>query len=293
MNEKDGNYKFTKPIGASTINPAPSRPYGTKHERTSYAHVHKNVLFISVDAFHQTESTRAYDREKGTGGEGFVTCTLVGEHLAWFENVLDAASHDGSISHIFVMAHVPIIHPVRKMSSSGQFLDNGTESDFWRVMRKYNVDYYLTGEVHANTATKDPHPESNLIQVASRGNRLQNFLKVDIISDDEITVSIYNEVGPKPFFNTDFVKYGELNVAKGGSGTTITSSGALELLEVSKGPILEYTFDEEHKHPLETRQVVGMKYDQMFETLIGKTMTIRNVTSSEGIENKGIFGREY
>jgi len=78
-----------------------------------------------------------------------------GDHLKWFENVLIEARKNKSIKHIIVQAHLPIIQPVRKVSCSGQFMDNGEESMFWKIMVKYNVDIYFAGEVHTNTVTKD------------------------------------------------------------------------------------------------------------------------------------------
>jgi len=43
-----GEEMFTKPIGS-----VPSKPHGTPFRRTSYAHQHKSVLFITVDAFYK------------------------------------------------------------------------------------------------------------------------------------------------------------------------------------------------------------------------------------------------
>ena len=147
----------------------PSTPVGTPYEGTSFAYVHKNALFVTVDAFEKISDSNYLDRENGTGGEGTVTCTVVGAHLNWFESVLSAAQADPSIHHIFVQAHVPIQQPVRKVHCSGQYFDVGIESPFWKAMEEYGVDVYFAGEVHSNTATKAS--SSNLVQIVTRSNR--------------------------------------------------------------------------------------------------------------------------
>jgi len=200
-----GEFLFKKAIGS-----APSRPLNTPFKRTSYAHQHKNVLFITLDAFLKMPDV-FFDRDHGLGGEGMITCTIEGEHLNWFENVLIEARKDETIKHIIVQAHLPIIQPVRKVSCSGQFMDHGEESALWKTMVKYNVDVYLAGEVHTNTVTKDSI--SNLIQVVSRGNSFNNFLKIDV-TDNTLNITSYNEIGPKRRNNHNYEAYGNLVLNK-------------------------------------------------------------------------------
>lgn len=152
MTESGSNeYKFQ-----TDINGVPSRPYDTEFEGTLYAYRYKNSLFVSLDIFLTVNhgTSNYIDREHGYGGEAAITCSLQGNHLQWFENILVAARSDDTIKHIFVQAHVPIQHPFRKARCSGQFLDDQTESNFWKLMEKYNVDIYFAGEVHATTVTK-------------------------------------------------------------------------------------------------------------------------------------------
>ncbi len=52
------------------------------------------------------------------------------------------------------MGHTPVLRPVRRFSSSGMLTEQGRESDFWQTMKKYKVDLYLCGEVHAVTCTE-------------------------------------------------------------------------------------------------------------------------------------------
>jgi len=200
-----GEFLFSKDIGS-----APSRPLNTPFQQTSYAYQHKNVLFITLDAFLKMPDT-FFDKEHGLGGEGMVTCTIEGDHLNWFESVLIEARKDESIKHIIVQAHLPIIQPVRKVSCSGQFMDLGEESTLWKTMVKYDVDVYLAGEVHTNTVTKDS--ASNLLQVVSRGNSFNNFLKIEV-TDDTLNITSYNEIGPKPKNNHNYEEYGNLFLDK-------------------------------------------------------------------------------
>ena len=283
LNEKDGVPLYTDPIGN-----AASRPYGTDYEKTSFAHVHKNALFVTVDAFHNYGKT-FYERETGEGGNGIVTCTVVGEHLSWFEDVLRAGRKDPSIKYIFVQAHIPILQPVRKINSSGQFMDGGENSDFWKVMQKYDVNVYFAGEVHANTVTKDP--TSNVIQVASRANRLSNFLQVEV-SDEEFLIKSYNEFGEKWRWNGNYTQYGSLNVRKSDDDhLTIRSDGVLKVFDPS-GPLIWLRFDQSDTYSLKDRQIIGLKYDQFQQTLLGHSVTIRNKTSTIGMNNFGAFGRK-
>jgi hypothetical protein len=284
LNEKDGEHIYSKPIGST-----PSRPIGTTYADTSFAHVHKNVLFVTVDAFHNL-GINYQDREHGQGGEGIVTCTVEGDHLTWFENVLKEARDDSSIKHIFVQAHVPIIQPVRKMNCSGQYFDAGKESEFWKVMQTYGVDVYFAGEVHANTATKDE--SSNLLQVVSRANRLNNIIKVEVTEDGFSLLSL-NEVGKEWRWNAQYAPHGEVVVDKSGEETSIQSSGVLEIVDSHNCPLIWLGFDEDDKYILGDRQVIGLKYNEYLETLVGHSIAIRGVNSTEAMQNHGAFGRKY
>jgi len=306
-----GEDMFTKPIGA-----APSKPSNTRFKFTSYAHQHKNILFVTVDAFY-TKRKNFIDRKHGLGGEGQITCTVVYKHLKWFESVLSEAKKDSTIKHIIVQAHLPIIQPVRKVSCSGQFMDYGEESEFWKTMVKYDVDIYLAGEVHTNTVTRDP--ESDLLQIVSRGNSINNFLKVEV-TDYSLNVTAYNEIGVKARENNNYVAYGNLMLNKSGvtSGSKasipsnalsnlpsssprsspsvkpscdhICSSGVLELLDRTSA-LVHLNF--EQIVPLETRQVVGMRHDDKGKILVGKRITIREIECTDSLPNQGSFGQPY
>ena len=283
--DESGNFIFEKPIGSAT-----SRPLDTPFAATSFAYVHKNALFITIDAFNRVGDQRYYDRAKGTGGEGIITCSVTGAHLAWFENVLIEANNDESIKHIFVQAHVPIVQPVRKADCSGQFFDEATSSPFWTTMRNYGVDVYFAGEVHANTATKDW--SSNLLQVVSRANKINNFISLNI-TDDGFTISSYNEIGTEWRWNGNYEKHGEIKVDKSGLSTSIQSSGALEIVDERTGPLLRLDFEKTDTYPFYTRPILGMKHNQYKKLLNGYNITIRKKLSSTGMKNLGVFGRKY
>ena len=63
----------------------PSRPTGTPYEGTSFAYVHKNSVFVTVDAFEKVGDYNFMNRSEGTGGEGSIACTVTGKHLERFE----------------------------------------------------------------------------------------------------------------------------------------------------------------------------------------------------------------
>ena len=59
INPDNGQFIYDKPIGE-----AASRPLGTKYETTSFAYQYKNVLFVTVDVFHQEDPDKT-DRNTG------------------------------------------------------------------------------------------------------------------------------------------------------------------------------------------------------------------------------------
>ncbi len=152
----DGQFSFN-----TSIEDVPPRPFGTDYEGTSFAHIHKNTLIVTLDLLHQ-QSPKEVIGETGT-----VTGTIVGEHMEWFERILEEGRLHSEVKHILVQGHFPALFPVRKVKSSGIYVDQHDESQFVDVMRKHDVDIYFAGECHLNTVTKDE--ESNLIQVTSRG----------------------------------------------------------------------------------------------------------------------------
>lgn len=277
MKTSNGKYKF------------PSRPIGTDFEGTSYAYSYKNLLFVSADVFRTIDNgVEDYiDRENGYGGEGAITCTMDESHAQWFENVLKAARSDESIKHIFVEGHVPIQHPVRKAQCSGQFLDDQTESQFWTLMEKYNVDIYFAGEVHANTVSKTKTVSSSLLQIVSRANKWSGFLTVDT-TNDAIVIKNFIEVGSKPKFNNEYIENGSVVIDKSNpTDIKISASGDLAILDDSVALI---HFDFEALHEMSERQVHGLQSDN---SLIAYDQIVGGRYCTKSIHNIGTFGQQY
>lgn len=123
------------------IGKAPARPLNSTFIDTVYAYIHKNVLIVTVDPFYQESPY------KEIAPSGTVAMRITGEQLTWLDAVLAEARQLPEVKHIFVQAHTPVLHPVRKTRSSGQMLEDEEKSEFWEVLRKYSVDVYFTGEV--------------------------------------------------------------------------------------------------------------------------------------------------
>ena len=274
VNPDGGQFKYDKPIGE-----AASRPLGTKYEETSYAYQHKKVLFVTVDAFYQE------DPDKQIGLQGSVTGSVVGKHLEWFEHVLSEARKDTSIKHIFVQAHLPVLQPVRRVNSSGMLMDGEMESDFWKTMRKHEVDIYFAGEVHSNTVTKDP--KSDLVQVVTRGRWLNNFATVDI-TDDVIDITLYNQISPKAS-DGKFEVYGKFVIDKSSGKKTFRDEGEFTFLD-REAPMLHFNFEE--NFAMKDRIVLGFSLRQGGNPLKSK-VEIGGVICDRSFPNRGAFGRNY
>ncbi len=266
-----GRFLYRAPIGS-----APSRPLGTPYESTSYAVRHKNVLFVTVDVFHQEGPSKVI------GDQGAVTGTVAGKHLEWLEHVLGEARKDAGVRHIFVQAHLPVIHPVRKVNSSGMMMDGDTSCEFWQTLRKHRVDIYFAGEVHANTVTKDP--ESDLIQLVSRGNVFNNFLTVDV-ADDRIDIVCHNQTGSKPS-DGEYKRIGQLTIDKTGANTAFEATGELSFLDPS-ARLYHFAFDQDM--PLQQHPIVGLRG----KTKDGTGVMLRGVKCTRVSPNAGAFGKHY
>jgi hypothetical protein len=87
------------------------------------------------------------------------------------------------------MGHTPILGPVAKESSSGLMLEGGQESPLWQALKKYNVDLYLCGEMHAVTCTQ----ADGVLQIAHGGlfgyNAKVNYL-VATVRGEKIDLEI-------------------------------------------------------------------------------------------------------
>ena len=268
-----GRFIYDKPVGK-----AASRPLGTKYESTSYAYQHKNVLFVTVDVFHQE------DPDLAIGRQGSVTGKVTGKHLAWLDQVLSEARKEASIKHIFVQAHLPVLQPVRRVNSSGMLMDDEMESDFWKTLRKHKVDIYFAGEVHSNTVTKDP--KSDLVQVVTRAKWLNNFVTVDV-TDDVIDITLYNQKAPKPS-DGQYDVYGKFVIDKSSGRKVFKDEGELAFLDREARMI---HFDFEENFALADRQVLGLQRGPGNPFM--SEVTIQGVRCDRSFANRGVFGQNY
>ncbi|GFH61265.1 hypothetical protein CTEN210_17741 [Chaetoceros tenuissimus] len=286
----DGYFKGDKNLYdySDDIAGASARPFGTTFEGSSYAFRFRNIVFVAVDVFQLVGdgSSNFFDRKYGTGGEG--THTFIDEHLAWFEDVLSSSRGDPTIAHVFVAGHVPILQPVRAVKTSGQFFDLAEESAFWKLMIKYDVDFYLGGDVHSNTVTKSMEQDSNTIQIISRANSFGGFLVVNVI-EDKVQIDHYNEIDVGAVkFNNNYVKDGSLTVDKSAGTRSIESEGELLLHDNWEKALIYFDFEE--LKPIDERQVLGLRGEN---ELIPKSLSIDGIMCTDSFRNNGIFDAQY
>lgn len=115
----------------------PNRPVGTIWEDTAYSvYLSPEVLLVSLDEFHSRDDD--------------VHLEVQGGQLRWLRETLAQARADG-VPWIVVQGHNPVLMPVREVSSSGGHIEGGRDSALWQTMAEYDVDLYLSGEVHDTT----------------------------------------------------------------------------------------------------------------------------------------------
>ena len=238
---------------------------------------------MSVDILFQKSPSIAID------GKNTVAGRVNNDHLIWFDSVLAEGQKLPQVNHIFVEGHFPVLYPVRKVKSSGQYMNWKHDSVFWKTMRKNKVDIYFTGEVHLTTVIKDTN--SNLIQIASRGNYFSNFLSVDV-SDEAVDIISHNEIGDKEIkYNYSYEVNGRLLLNKANKKTTFISFGDLAFLNTLL-PMIHFDF--EHIVPLQSRQVLGLgDIDGVVNKPIVDAVPVNGIICKYSIPNLGEFGQNY
>lgn len=140
---------MTRPDGSPRFG---SRPVGSPWEATAYAlRPRPEVQLVMLDVFRTSR--------------GDIVPEVTGRQLSWLERVLAAARSDG-VDWIVVQGHTPIVGPVRLGPSSGLMYRGGSSSPLWSLFRRYGVDVYLCGEVHASTAVV----RDGVVQLSHGGN---------------------------------------------------------------------------------------------------------------------------
>ena len=141
-----------------------------------------------------------------------------------------------------------------------------------------------------NTVTKDK--QSNVIQIASRGNYFTNFLTVDV-TDDVIDVKSRNEVGSKKIkHNFNYNTSGRVVIKKNGNESKISGWGQLALMDQSASMI---HFDFERKLPLSSHSTIGLGLIPgvpMYKPTL-KSVPVNGIDCSEVLPNIGEFGEDY
>lgn len=97
--------------------------------------------------------------------------------MRWLKQVLRRAERD-QVRWIVVQGHTPILWPVRTKGSSGLHYEGGRRSELWRTFKRYGVDLYLTGEVHATTAS-----EADGVTQIAHGGAFQYGLTTALVLD--------------------------------------------------------------------------------------------------------------
>ncbi len=147
---------FSDNLGMPTNGPAGM-------EGRVYYVLHNNTLIITVEQFEVRD--------------GQMRLTVSGQQLKWLEKVL---KENQEVDHIIVQGHLPVLGTVKSRSSSYLMLEDGTKSDFWRLMKEYGVDLYLCGEHHDVTI----HEKNGIHQIAhgSSWGRVEtiNYLVVKV-----------------------------------------------------------------------------------------------------------------
>ena len=100
-----------------------------------------------------------------------------------------------------------------------------------------------------------------------------------MVSDDNIAVTLYNEVGEQPERNGQYVESGHLTINKSRSSLQVSSSGELKLIDTSE-PILAFDFEE--SSPLVDRQILGLRGDN---SLVAPNIDIQGFTSNTSFHN--------
>lgn len=195
------------------------RPFGTPYEDTTYAFVHQNVLFVTVDEFRMDDpSTRLDDRT------GAVLATVDNVQLAWLDSIFADARQPQSgaiqgVDFIVVQGHVPVLFPARERTTSRVYLrdfdgtteasqaDQGAATDFWQKLVEYDVDLYLCGEIHDVTLL-DSDGVTQVVHGAITGqNSPINYLKVTV-DGDRMDLEI-KEISPDFAYNSALSGYGQ------------------------------------------------------------------------------------
>lgn len=223
----DGTSRYPAFIGN-----IPQRPIGTPYENTSYAFIRNNVLFVVVDIFRFDGPNVRLDSY-----EGSVSSDIEGDHLAWFDAVLEAGRTLPEVQFIVVAAHDPAILPVNLIDTSSMTVKGAEKSAFWQTIRKHKVELYLPGEVHSFTSSVDETGPT--VQLVSGYKGYSHSHLLFDVSDNRIDIRLREHADTT---YTTYATTGTMTIAKTGGNTNIAASGGLAPID-RNGLIVGYNLD--------------------------------------------------
>ncbi|MCW2816914.1 MAG: hypothetical protein JWN84_4369, partial [Nocardioides sp.] len=150
----------TNPDGSARY---PDRPRGPA-SRTAFAgRPTPDLQIVSLDVFHVTPQAMRIRIDR--------------QQMRWLKQVLARAQRD-RVKWVIVESHVPIAFPVRNRASSALHYEGATDSQLWKVLQRYDVDLYLSGEVHDTQLVA----RDGIVQV-SHGGAFQYGLTTALVLD--------------------------------------------------------------------------------------------------------------
>jgi hypothetical protein len=208
-----------------TIGNVPQRPLGTPYEGSSFAFIHENIMFVTVDEF----------RYDGPGIQlGPITTShqcVIGDvnaqHLEWLNNVLAAGRAQQGVDFIIVQGHLPIIRPVRGINTSLMLMDDKEKAALWKVMSDNKVDIYLAGEIHLPTCSRPKN--SSVIQLVS-GHASGHL--IGTVTGNQLKLEMFKANKSE----------GVLELQRNGQTRLVQGSGLLDPIDV-EGLAIHYSFD--------------------------------------------------
>ncbi len=195
MKNQYAKYMMKNPDG-STPAYLKNRPKVGVGRDTAYAYrPASNVQLVSLDEFQKKN--------------GKIIGNIGQAQLGWLEGVLKKAKRD-KVDWVIVQGHLPILGPVRYRSSSNMYYEGKHNSALWKLMVKYKVDLYLSGEVHDTTLRR----KNGITQLSNGGlfrTGKANYATLKIRgSQMNITVKEFNGIpnGSTKLWQTDTQRQG-------------------------------------------------------------------------------------
>jgi len=133
-----------------------------------------NLLIITVETFEVVNDTMHID--------------VIGKQLEWLENILD---ENKKTKFKIVQGHVPIWGEIKGRSTSNLMIEKGKDSNFYKILKKYNVDLYLCGEFHDVTVLESDGIWQ-IVHGSSWGREIvnsQDYLVIEV-NENEMNLSL-------------------------------------------------------------------------------------------------------